>query len=106
MEWDKKCRPGFSHYLHSAEVTSKYWDRLRTGLLQRHFKNRWLRDKLTIPDKRVYFVAMVYSYFNNREGGMTLLLSTCSVNVLLDENELQNLNRNIHHLIGRAYYKS
>ncbi|KAK1379542.1 phosphate transporter PHO1-like [Heracleum sosnowskyi] len=43
-----------------AAVTSTYWDLvLDWGLLDRKSKNRWLRDKLVIPHKSVYFVAMV-----------------------------------------------
>ncbi|KAJ6689967.1 hypothetical protein OIU85_006271 [Salix viminalis] len=37
-----------------------YWDLVFDwGLLQRHSKNRWLRDKLLVPYKSVYFGAMV-----------------------------------------------
>ncbi|RYR17861.1 hypothetical protein Ahy_B03g062532 [Arachis hypogaea] len=43
----------------SAAVVSTYWDLvIDWGLLQRHSKNRWLRDKLLIPHKTIYFVAM------------------------------------------------
>ncbi|XP_022973312.1 phosphate transporter PHO1 homolog 3-like [Cucurbita maxima] len=42
-----------------AAVSGTYWDLVYDwGLLQRHSKNRWLRDKLLIPQKSVYFVAM------------------------------------------------
>lgn len=45
-----------------AAVSSTYWDLvLDWGLLNRKSKNRWLRDKLIIPHKSVYFVAMVSS---------------------------------------------
>nr|QDJ94058.1 PHO1 [Glycine max] len=44
----------------STSIFSTYWDLvLDWGLLQRHSKNRWLRDKLLIPHKSVYFAAMV-----------------------------------------------
>ena len=44
----------------SAAVVSTYWDLvIDWGLLQRHSKNRWLRDKLLIPQKSVYFGAIV-----------------------------------------------
>ncbi|KAK7362383.1 hypothetical protein VNO77_04494 [Canavalia gladiata] len=44
----------------SAAVASTYWDIVMDwGLLQIHSKNRLLRDKLAIPHKRVYFIAMV-----------------------------------------------
>ncbi|XP_077245662.1 phosphate transporter PHO1 homolog 3-like isoform X2 [Tasmannia lanceolata] len=43
-----------------ATVYSTYWDIVMDwGLLQRHSKNRWLRDKLLVPHKSVYFAAMV-----------------------------------------------
>ncbi|GER43769.1 EXS (ERD1/XPR1/SYG1) family protein [Striga asiatica] len=43
-----------------ATVLSTYWDIvIDWGLFQWHSKNRFLRDKLLIPHKIVYFVAMV-----------------------------------------------
>ncbi|KAG6647332.1 hypothetical protein I3843_07G070500 [Carya illinoinensis] len=43
-----------------AAIVSTYWDLVFDwGLLQRQSKNRWLRDKLLIPHKSVYFGAMV-----------------------------------------------
>ncbi|KAJ6720803.1 PHOSPHATE TRANSPORTER PHO1-like protein 3 [Salix viminalis] len=43
-----------------AAVIGTYWDVVYDwGLLQRHSKNRWLRDKLLVPHKSVYFGAMV-----------------------------------------------
>ncbi|XP_041010731.1 phosphate transporter PHO1 homolog 3-like isoform X2 [Juglans microcarpa x Juglans regia] len=43
-----------------ASIISTYWDLFFDwGLLQRQSKNRWLRDKLLIPHKSVYFGAMV-----------------------------------------------
>ncbi|GER47252.1 EXS (ERD1/XPR1/SYG1) family protein [Striga asiatica] len=43
-----------------ATLVSTYWDIvIDWGLFQRHSKNKWLRDKLVIPHKIVYFVAMV-----------------------------------------------
>ncbi|XVE85825.1 hypothetical protein DITRI_Ditri17bG0122200 [Diplodiscus trichospermus] len=42
-----------------AAIFCTYWDFVYDwGLLNRHSKNRWLRDKLLVPHKRVYFVAM------------------------------------------------
>ncbi|KAG6598999.1 Phosphate transporter PHO1-like 3, partial [Cucurbita argyrosperma subsp. sororia] len=42
-----------------AAVSGTYWDLvIDWGLLQRNSKNRWLRDKLLVPQKSVYFVAM------------------------------------------------
>ncbi|KAI9387402.1 hypothetical protein POPTR_010G165800v4 [Populus trichocarpa] len=43
-----------------AAIIGTYWDLVFDwGLLQRHSKNRWLRDKLLVPHKSVYFGAMV-----------------------------------------------
>ncbi|XP_015576803.2 phosphate transporter PHO1 homolog 3 isoform X5 [Ricinus communis] len=43
-----------------AALYGTYWDLVFDwGLLQRHSKNRWLRDKLLVPRKSVYFIAMV-----------------------------------------------
>ncbi|KAI3467310.1 hypothetical protein Pfo_023973 [Paulownia fortunei] len=43
-----------------ATIFSTYWDIVMDwGLFQRNSKNRWLRDKLLIPHKSVYFLAMV-----------------------------------------------
>ncbi|KAI9111631.1 hypothetical protein K1719_017321 [Acacia pycnantha] len=43
-----------------AATVSTYWDLvIDWGLLQKKSKNRWLRDKLIIPHKSVYFTAMV-----------------------------------------------
>ncbi|PIA62834.1 hypothetical protein AQUCO_00200685v1 [Aquilegia coerulea] len=48
-----------------ATVFSTYWDLIVDwGLLQRQSKNRWLRDKLILPHKSVYFGVMVSS--NNK----------------------------------------
>ncbi|XVE85827.1 hypothetical protein DITRI_Ditri17bG0122400 [Diplodiscus trichospermus] len=44
----------------AAAIFGTYWDLVHDwGLLHRHSKNRWLRDKLLIPQKSVYFGAMV-----------------------------------------------
>ena len=43
-----------------AAIFCTYWDLvLDWGLLNMTSKNRWLRDKLLIPQKKVYFIAMV-----------------------------------------------
>lgn len=48
----------------SAAIVGTYWDLVFDwGLLNRNSKNRWLRDKLLVPQKSVYFIAMV-SYKN------------------------------------------
>ncbi|KAL8533760.1 hypothetical protein ACS0TY_009959 [Phlomoides rotata] len=47
-----------------ATVVSTYWDIvLDWGLLQRRSKNRWLRDKLLVPYKSVYYIAIVLNVF-------------------------------------------
>ncbi|GMI90259.1 PHO1 homolog 3 [Hibiscus trionum] len=44
----------------AAAIFGTYWDLVHDwGLLKRNSKNRWLRDKLLIPNKSVYFGAMV-----------------------------------------------
>lgn len=41
-------------------IYSTYWDIvIDWGLLQRNSRNPWLRDKLLISNKAVYFVAIV-----------------------------------------------
>ncbi|TXG57586.1 hypothetical protein EZV62_015415 [Acer yangbiense] len=43
-----------------ATVANTYWDIVMDwGLLRRSSRNHWLRDKLIIPNKSVYFIAMV-----------------------------------------------
>ncbi|XP_020218445.1 phosphate transporter PHO1 homolog 10 isoform X2 [Cajanus cajan] len=43
-----------------AVVQNTYWDIVKDwGLLRRHSKNPYLRDKLVVPRKSVYFIAMV-----------------------------------------------
>ncbi|WCJ25701.1 EXS (ERD1/XPR1/SYG1) family protein [Euphorbia peplus] len=42
-----------------ATIISTYWDIvIDWGLLRRNSKNPWLRDKLVIPNRSVYFIAM------------------------------------------------
>ncbi|XVE53189.1 hypothetical protein DITRI_Ditri02bG0183800 [Diplodiscus trichospermus] len=42
-----------------AAIFCTYWDFVYDwGLLNRHSKNRWLRDKLLVPHKKIYFGAM------------------------------------------------
>lgn len=43
-----------------ATIVNTYWDLvIDWGLLRRNSRNPWLRDKLILPHKGVYFVAMV-----------------------------------------------
>lgn len=45
-----------------ATIVSTYWDIvIDWGLLRRNSRNPWLRDKLLISNKSVYFIAMVRS---------------------------------------------
>jgi len=47
-----------------ATVVNTYWDIVMDwGLLRRDSRNPWLRDKLSVPYKSVYFLAMVSYYF-------------------------------------------
>lgn len=47
----------------AATIMATYWDIVVDwGLLQRDSRNPWLRDKLVIPNRSVYFVAMVTCY--------------------------------------------
>ncbi|KAL0693174.1 hypothetical protein Bca4012_060354 [Brassica carinata] len=60
-----------------AAIFSTYWDLvLDWGLLNRTSKNRWLRDKLLIPQKKVYFIAMI----------LNVLLRFAWVQTVLDFN--------------------
>ncbi|KAE8023212.1 hypothetical protein FH972_008938 [Carpinus fangiana] len=63
---DKRLGWGVVAWIFSAcaAIVSTYWDLvIDWGLLQRQSKNRWLRDKLLVPHKSVYFVAMVLNVF-------------------------------------------
>lgn len=43
-----------------ATVFGTYWDLVVDwGLLRRNSRNPWLRDKLLVSNRRVYFIAMV-----------------------------------------------
>lgn len=43
-----------------ATIANTYWDIVVDwGLMQRNSRNAWLRDKLILPRKRIYFIAMV-----------------------------------------------
>ncbi|KAI9169345.1 hypothetical protein LWI28_010993 [Acer negundo] len=43
----------------AAAVVGTYWDLVYDwGLLNRKSKNRWLRDKLLVPEKKIYFIAI------------------------------------------------
>ncbi|KAF8369669.1 hypothetical protein HHK36_032308 [Tetracentron sinense] len=56
MTW--KIMAGVSSVI--ATIANTYWDLvIDWGLLEWNSKNPWLRDKLLVPNKGVYFVAMV-----------------------------------------------
>ncbi|XP_019195152.1 PREDICTED: phosphate transporter PHO1 homolog 3-like isoform X2 [Ipomoea nil] len=58
-------------------IANTYWDIvIDWGLLQRNSKNPWLRDKLLVPNKAVYFAAIV----------MNLILRLVWMQLVLDFN--------------------
>ncbi|KAL0343860.1 UNVERIFIED_CONTAM: Phosphate transporter [Sesamum angustifolium] len=65
-------------------IYSTYWDIvIDWGLLQRNARNPWLRDKLLISNKAVYFVAIV----------VNILLRLVWMQLVLDFNEAPFLHR-------------
>ncbi|XP_055806500.1 phosphate transporter PHO1 homolog 3-like [Solanum dulcamara] len=65
-------------------VANTYWDLvIDWGLLQRNSKNRWLRDKLLVPHKIVYFVAIV----------LDIILRLVWMQLVLDIQELPFLHK-------------
>ncbi|KAL2532060.1 Phosphate transporter PHO19 [Abeliophyllum distichum] len=65
-------------------IFSTYWDIvIDWGLLQRNAKNPWLRDKLLVSNKAVYFVAIV----------INILLRLVWMQLVLDFNEAPFLHR-------------
>ncbi|KAJ4873835.1 Phosphate transporter PHO1-like protein 3 [Raphanus sativus] len=61
----------------AAAIFSTYWDFIHDwGLLNRTSKNRWLRDKLLVPQKKVYFIAMI----------LNVLLRFAWIQTILDFN--------------------
>ncbi|KAK6798636.1 hypothetical protein RDI58_006339 [Solanum bulbocastanum] len=65
-------------------VANTYWDLvIDWGLLQRNSKNPWLRDKLLVPYKIVYFVAIV----------LNIILRLVWMQLVLDFQELPFLHR-------------
>ncbi|KAL0723411.1 hypothetical protein Bca4012_038010 [Brassica carinata] len=60
-----------------AAIFSTWWDFVHDwGLLNRTSKNRWLRDKLLVPQKKVYFIAMI----------LNVLLRFAWIQTILDFN--------------------
>ncbi|XP_059293933.1 phosphate transporter PHO1 homolog 3-like isoform X1 [Lycium ferocissimum] len=65
-------------------VANTYWDLvIDWGLLQRNSNNRWLRDKLVVPHKMVYFVAIV----------LDIILRLVWMQLVLDIQELPFLHK-------------
>ncbi|CAN4079405.1 unnamed protein product [Withania somnifera] len=65
-------------------VANTYWDLvIDWGLLQRNSRNRWLRDKLLVPHKIVYFVAIV----------LDIILRLVWMQLVLDIRELPFLHK-------------
>jgi len=51
-----------------ATLFNTYWDIFRDwGLMNRNSKNPWLRDKLLVPYKSIYFIVMVNQKQINKE---------------------------------------
>ncbi|KAJ0754394.1 putative SPX domain-containing protein [Helianthus annuus] len=68
-----------------ATIFSTYWDLVMDwGLLCRNSENPWLRDKLIVPNKSVYFIAMV----------LNVILRLAWMQTVLDFNEASFLHRN------------
>ncbi|KAK4783489.1 hypothetical protein SAY86_007863 [Trapa natans] len=68
----------------ATTIFSTYWDIvIDWGLLDRNSKNRWLRDKLVIQNKAVYFVAM----------GLNVVLRLAWMQVVLGFKETAFLHR-------------
>ncbi|OIS99169.1 PREDICTED: phosphate transporter PHO1 homolog 9-like [Nicotiana attenuata] len=65
-------------------VANTYWDIvIDWGLLQRNSRNHWLRDKLLVPRKIVYFVAIV----------LNIILRLVWMQLVLDFQELPFLHK-------------
>ena len=48
-----------------ATIFSTYWDIVKDwGLLCKNSENPWLRDKLILPKRSIYFIAMVITDLN------------------------------------------
>ncbi|KAI3784854.1 hypothetical protein L1987_43961 [Smallanthus sonchifolius] len=68
-----------------ATIFSTYWDLVMDwGLLCRNSENPWLRDKLILPSKSIYFIAMV----------LNVILRLAWMQTVLDFHEAPFLHRN------------
>ncbi|KDO37266.1 hypothetical protein CISIN_1g041540mg [Citrus sinensis] len=64
-----------------ATIYGTYWDLVVDwGLLQRQSRNRWLRDKLLVPRKSVYFSAMILNVLLRFDWLQTVLLENEHLN--------------------------
>ncbi|XP_076893222.1 phosphate transporter PHO1 homolog 9-like [Bidens hawaiensis] len=67
-----------------ATIYTTYWDMVKDwGLLRKDSENPWLRDKLILPNKSIYFVAMV----------MNVILRLAWMQSVLDFHEAPWLHR-------------
>ncbi|KAI3726121.1 hypothetical protein L1987_65918 [Smallanthus sonchifolius] len=68
-----------------ATIFSTYWDIVMDwGLLRRNSENPWLRDKLILPSRSIYFIAMV----------LNVILRLAWMQTVLDFHEAPFLHRN------------
>ncbi|KAI3726123.1 hypothetical protein L1987_65920 [Smallanthus sonchifolius] len=68
-----------------ATVFSTYWDIVMDwGLLCRNSENPWLRDKLILPNKSIYFIAMV----------LNVILRLAWMQTVMDFHETPSVHRN------------
>ncbi|KAI3500740.1 hypothetical protein L1887_36565 [Cichorium endivia] len=68
-----------------ATIFSTYWDLVMDwGLLRRNSENPWLRDKLLLPKRSIYFLAMV----------LNVLLRLAWMQTVLEFHEASFLHRN------------
>lgn len=68
-----------------ATLFGTYWDLVKDwGLLDRNSENPWLRDKLILPNKSIYFIAMV----------LNVILRFAWMQTVLDFTEAPFLHRN------------
>ncbi|KAK9067211.1 hypothetical protein SSX86_014537 [Deinandra increscens subsp. villosa] len=68
-----------------ATIFSTYWDLVMDwGLLCRNSENPWLRDKLILPSRSIYFIAMV----------LNVILRLAWMQTVLDFHEAPFLHRN------------
>ncbi|XP_071731055.1 phosphate transporter PHO1 homolog 3-like [Rutidosis leptorrhynchoides] len=68
-----------------ATIFSTYWDLVKDwGLLNRNSENPWLRDKLILPNRSIYFLAMM----------VNVILRFAWMQTVLDFTETPSLHRN------------